>query len=62
MINILDYETFPFQDCILDTMRVFRQHREYEVKYDVSLYYIELPKFRKQNSDMNDKLNQWIHL
>jgi len=24
------------------------------------VYFIELPKFRKQNPDMNDKLNQWL--
>ena len=23
-------------------------------------YFIELPKFRKQNPDMNEKINQWL--
>ncbi len=25
-------------------------------------YYIQLPKFRKSNPDMNNKLNQWLAL
>ena len=29
---------------------------------DVQWYFIELPKFRKQNPDMDDKVNQWLAL
>ncbi len=28
----------------------------------MKFYFIELPKFRKQNPDMNDKLNQWLSI
>ena len=27
---------------------------------DIKWYFIELPKFRKVNPDMNEKLNQWL--
>ena len=26
----------------------------------IKWYFIELPKFRKQNPDMNEKINQWL--
>ena len=35
-------------------------HREYEVLTGIKWYFIELPKFRKQNPDMNEKINQWL--
>ena len=43
MINILDYEIFPFDEYVSDTVWVLREHREYEVSDDVNVYYIELP-------------------
>lgn len=36
------------------------KHREYEVLTGIKWYFIELPKFRKQNPDMNEKINQWL--
>ena len=39
---------------------VLEKHREYEVLTGIKWYFIELPKFRKQNPDMNEKINQWL--
>lgn len=41
-------------------MRVANEHREYEINNVEKYIYIELEKFRKQNPDMKNKLNQWI--
>lgn len=60
MVNILDYEFLPFEEYVSDTVTVLSQHREYEVTDEMKLYFIELPKFRRQRPDMNEKINQWL--
>lgn len=59
-INILDYEFLGFDEYISETVIVLDKHREYEIMKDMKWYFIELPKFRKINPDMNEKVNQWI--
>lgn len=60
MINILNYDILPFKEYISDTAIVLDKHREYEILKGIKWYFIELPKFRKSNPDMNEKLNQWL--
>jgi len=60
MINILGYNIFEYEEYISKTAIVLDKHREYEVMDNIQWYYIELPKFREQNPDMNEKINQWI--
>lgn len=60
MINILDYEMLGFDEYISETAVVLDKHREYEVLKGIKWYFIELPKFRKQNPDMNEKINRWL--
>lgn len=60
MINILDYEMLGFDEYISETAIVLDKHREYEVLKGIKWYFIELPKFRKQHPDMNEKINQWL--
>ena len=60
MINILDYELLGFDEYISETVIVLDKHREYEIMKDIKWYFIELPKFRKANTDINEKLNQWL--
>lgn len=62
MINILDYEMLGFDEYISKTAVVLDKHREYEVLKGIKWYFIELPKFRKQNPNMNEKVNQWLAL
>ena len=59
-IYILNYNLFGFDDYILDTVKVLNKHRDYQVNSISKEYYIQLPKFRESNPDMNDKLNQWL--
>jgi len=59
-IYILNYNLFGFDDYILDTIKVLNKYREYQVNSISKEYYIQLPKFRKSNPDMNNKLNQWL--
>ena len=59
-IYILNYNLFGFDDYILDTVKVLNKHRDYQVDSISKEYYIQLPKFRESNPDMNDKLNQWL--
>ncbi len=62
MVNILDYELLEFDEFVSDTITVINKHREYETIKNQKFYYIELPKFRKTNIDINDPLNQWLAL
>ena len=41
-------------------VQVINIYCKYEVMDNIQWYYIELPKFREQNPDMNEKINQWI--
>ena len=60
MINILGYNFLRVEDYISETAIVLEKHRDYEVLTGLKWYFIELPKFRKQNPDMNEKINQWL--
>ena len=60
IIAILDYSFIKLPEYITETVRVAKEHGEYEINNDVKYYYIELEKFRKQNPDMTQKENQWL--
>ena len=61
MINILDFEIFKdIPDFLSESAIVLQNHRNYEIMKNPKWYFIELPKFRKTKSDLNDKLNQWL--
>ena len=60
MVNILDYELLGFDEYVSETAIVLDKHRDYEVLHGIKWYFVELPKFRKKNPDMNEKLNQWL--
>ena len=59
-INILNYNLFGFEEYISETATVLEKHRDYKVNSILKTYYIELPKFREADVDMNNKLNQWL--
>lgn len=60
MVNILNFNLLDVEEYVSNTVTVLDKHRDYEIPNLVKYYFIELPKFRKQNPDMNDKLNQWL--
>ena len=60
MINILNYEMLGFDEYVSETVTVLDKHRDYEIIKGLKWYFIELPKFRKTNPNMNEKLNQWL--
>lgn len=60
MINILGYNLLEFEEYISETVIVLDKHREYEMLKGMKWYFIELPKFRKQNPNMNEKIDQWL--
>jgi predicted transposase/invertase (TIGR01784 family) len=60
MINILNYELLNFKEYISETAIVLDKHRDYEVLKGIKWYFIELPKFRKENPNMDEKINQWL--
>ena len=63
MINILGYNMFDgIEDYISKTVIVLDKHRNYEVMDDLQWYFIELPKFRNQKPNMDNKVNQWLAL
>ena len=55
----MDYSFIKLPEYITETVRVVKEHREYEINNDVKYYYIELEKFRNQNPDMTKRINQW---
>ena len=59
IIAILDYSFIKLPEYITETVRVVKEHKEYEINNDVKYYYIELEKFRNQNPDMTKRINQW---
>ena len=59
-IYILNYNIFDFEDYISNTIKVIENHTEQKIKSIMKEYYIELPKYRKAEVDMNNKLNQWL--
>ncbi len=60
MVNILNFNIFEYEEYVSETMLVLKNHRDHEVSDLIKYYYIELPKYRKTKTDMNDKLNQWL--
>ena len=62
MINILGENMFPleYEEYIQKTAIVLEKHREYVVTNILEWYFIELPKFRENHPDMNEKINQWL--
>lgn len=60
MVNILGYNIFKYEEYVSNTVTVLEKHRECEVISLIKYCFIELPKFRKQHPDMNNKLNQWL--
>ena len=59
IIAILDYSFIKLPEYITETVRVAKEHRDYEINNDVKYYYIELEKFRNKNPDMTKRINQW---
>ena len=60
MINILGYDIFEYNEYVSDTVIVLDKHREEEVITGLKWYFIELPKFRRANPNMDEKINQWL--
>lgn len=60
VIAILNYTLTDLPEYVTKTIRVAEKHREYEIDNGVEFYYVELEKFRKENPDMKDPLNQWL--
>lgn len=60
VIAILDYSFLEVPEYVTKTVRVAEKHREYEINNSITYYYIELEKFRKQNPDMTQPINQWL--
>ena len=60
VICILDYNFFPFEEYINDTVMVLNKHRKFNVNENMKYYYIELPKFRKSNYNIESIINQWL--
>ena len=60
VICILDYNFFPFEEYINDTVMVLNKHRKFNVNENIKYYYIELPKFRKSNYNRESIINQWL--
>lgn len=50
VIAILDYSFIGLPEYVTDTVRVAKEHRNYELNNQVRYIYIELDKFRKQKT------------
>lgn len=59
-ISIFDYEITPLKEYITEFGTYDKKSKKYELDIGQKYIYIELPKFRKENKDMNDELTQWL--
>ena len=62
-ITILNYNLNvlkEYEGYISKGITVIEEHRECEIDTGVKYYFIELPKFRKQKINIEDKLSQWL--
>lgn len=62
VIAILNYTLTDLPEYVTETVRVCRNHKDYEMNNLAKYYYIELEKFRKSNPNMKDTVNQWLSL
>lgn len=60
VIAILNYSFIKLPQYVTETVRVAKVDKKYEINNTVKYYYIELEKFRNQNPDMEEKINQWL--
>lgn len=60
VIAILNYSFIKSPQYVTETVRVAKVDKEYEINNTVKYYYIELEKFRNQNPNMEEKINQWL--
>ena len=60
VIVILDYNIYPYEKYITETKTVVKENEKYEVVKKQKFYFIELPKYRKQKYNGNDKVSQWL--
>lgn len=60
VIAILNYSFIKSHQYVTETVRVAKVDKEYEINNTVKYYYIELEKFRNQNPNMEEKINQWL--
>ena len=60
IIAILDYNLTELPEYLTKTIRVDTKYRECELNNIVTYFYIELKKFRDQNPDMKESINQWL--
>lgn len=54
VIAILNYTLTDLPEYVTETVRVCRNHKDYEMNNLAKYYYIELEKFRKSNPDMKE--------
>ena len=60
IIYITDFNFLKSKHYKTSTVIVDELDRREVIIKEIKFHYIELPKFRKSNPDMRDKLNQWL--
>ena len=60
VIAILNYTLTDLPEYVTETVRVCREHKDYELNNLTKYYYIELEKFRRSNPNMKEEVNQWL--
>ena len=61
-INILDYIMFEEIEKVHTIWKLAEIDNKEEVLKGIEFHFIELPKFRKSNPNLSEKLNQWLAL
>ena len=60
VVCILNFDLFPFNEYITETVTVNKKHPDYEVIKHQKFYFIELTKFRNNKYELKDKTEQWL--
>ncbi len=60
VIVLLDYKFLDRKEYLTESILVAKDNRNVELVSNIKYYYIELPKFRKHEKNLDDKLEQWL--
>lgn len=60
VVMILDYEFLTYDEHIIKTEMISKEDINKEIPNYLTCYYIELPKLRRKEIDLDNVVNQWL--
>ena len=60
-LTITDFNLFPDQDDVISQFKLLEKKKFIEYSDDIELIFIELPKFKKTEAELNSIQDKWIY-